>query len=84
MIVWSPGITLENAEKLIIKRAISFYGSEEKAAYALQISMKEIQKRTKKYKEEGERLEEIAREEKRKNDDFVRRSRGLNGKAIAT
>lgn len=75
--MWNPGMSLEDAEKFIINKAISFYGSEEKAAISLKISFKDIKKKLSKYQDELDKFKIKMQEEEKKQEDFILRSRGI-------
>ena len=53
MIIWQPGMTLADMEKQIILKALQFYhGNKTKAAQSLDISVRTIDNKLKKYDDE--------------------------------
>lgn len=77
MTVWNPGMKLRDIEKLIIEKAVSFFGSEDKAAQSLGITLKEIEKKIKRYTEEKEELKRKQEVIKEREEDFLIKSRGI-------
>lgn len=77
MTIWNPGMKLRDIEKSIIEKAVSFFRTREKAAQSLGITLKDIEKKLKRYEEEKEELELKKYEIREKEEEFVRKSRGI-------
>lgn len=77
MITWSPGVSLEQIEKQVILKAFQHYrGNKTQTAIGLGISIRTLDNKLEIYSK-GEKSEElIAIEQQRRDDEFVRRSRG--------
>lgn len=55
MIIWQPGMSLEQLEKEVITTAVRFYGDDKtKTALALGISVKTIYNKLEQYEREGQ------------------------------
>lgn len=53
MIAWTPGLTLEEVEKQVILKALSFYkGNKTQTAQSLEISVRTLYEKLAKYKED--------------------------------
>lgn len=76
MVLWSPGISLDELERMVIEKSISFFGSKEKAALSLRISVKDILKKTSKWEEEDKILKEKRDLEKEKQANYLLHARG--------
>lgn len=77
MIVWSPGMSIEDMENNAIKEAISYYKDNEKAADSLKITLDELNKKIAKYAKEHEKNEEKRMKELQTEREFDRRARGI-------
>lgn len=76
-IMWSPGVTLEQIEKQIIKSAIRHFKNRATTAEALGISLRTIDYRLEAYAKEEEEQRLLGEELDRKRQDFINRSRGI-------
>lgn len=78
IIQWSPGITLEEVERLIIIKAYEFYGRNKTAtANALNISVRTLDTKLEKYDEDERTRVETERAERVKDANFLERQRGF-------
>lgn len=74
---WSPGITLEEIERLVILKAYRFYNNNKTTtANALGIAIRTLDARLGKYEADAKEQELKDAEDRRKREDFLARSRG--------
>lgn len=77
-IIWTPGVTLDEIEKQVIKKAlIHFRGNKTATSIALGISVSTIGNKLEQYAIEEKRLEQEYEERKQRDRDFLARSRGI-------
>lgn len=77
MIVWSPGVTLEDVEKQAILKALDhFRWNKTATASALGISVRTLDARIEKYDEEKKAEAAHQVELRRQRDDYLARARG--------
>lgn len=77
MIMWSPGVSLEEIEKQVILKAFRFYrGNKTSTASALGIAIRTLDNKLEKYEQDG--LEQKQRDDElnARNADFLHRQRG--------
>lgn len=75
---WSPGVTLDMIEKQVIKKAFSFFRNNKTAtAISLGISIRTLDNKLEIYKKEDEILEEETTALRKREQDFLRRARGI-------
>lgn len=78
IIAWSPGVTLDSIERQVIFKAFAFYRENKTAtAGALGISIRTLDNKFEKYREEDKGNEQSERDRKFRADDFLSRSRGI-------
>ena len=84
IIIWSPGVTLENIEEQVIKAALVFYrGSAIMTANALGVSEKTIRTKMEKYVTDDERARMRNEQAKLDGRSWLARARGqAEGNAI--
>jgi len=77
MIIWSPGVSLEDMEEKIIEKAYEHYGhSPEKTASSLKISMEKLNEKIKKFAEKQKEINHMLELEKKKYEKYLERARG--------
>jgi hypothetical protein len=76
MVLWTPGMSLEEVEHSTILAAIAFYKDEERAAVSLKITAKEMSKITKKIADNQKKVDEIKEIERKKYEEFMFLARG--------
>lgn len=76
MQIFYPGLTLESAEKIIIKEAFQFYRGEKKqTASSLGMSIKTLDTKLEKYEAEQADEDRRREEERFKRQEFIQRQR---------
>lgn len=76
IIVWSPGVTLDDIEKQVINKAYQFYQRNKAAtARALGISVKTLDNKFERYADEDAAAEKARLDEYERREEFLRRSR---------
>lgn len=76
-IMWTPGMSLEVMEKLIIKRAFEFYrNNKTQTANSLGISIRTLDAKLEKYQKEADELEKSAAEARERVASFHKRQLG--------
>lgn len=79
MIVWSPGISLEEMERRIIEQAFDFYNrNAQTAANSLRIDVNEFNKKKRKYEEDDMQIEINRKAQQIIENNFKLKSRGVN------
>lgn len=79
MIIWSPGMSLEDIEEKIIEKAYEHYSkNEEKTANALKISLEKLQEKIKKFADKQGEMNHTLEMEKQKYEEYLRRARGIH------
>lgn len=84
LIIWSPGVTLDNVEEQVIRHAFKFFQRNKTAtANALGISIRTLDSRLERY-DESDRISEQRRiEDQKRSADWLKRARGqAEGNAI--
>lgn len=77
MIIWSPGVSLEDMEEKIIEKAYEHYGKNaQKTASSLKISIDILNEKIKKFSEKQKEINEMLELEKKKYEDYLIRARG--------
>ncbi len=77
LIIWSPGMTLDHVERLVILKAYSFYKQNKTAtSTALGVSIRTLDERLKKYGHDDTTLEARAKAQSDRDRAFDLRSRG--------
>jgi hypothetical protein len=76
MIMWSPGMTLEQIEKKIILRALEFYKKKTVTAEALGIAVRTLEYKLEKYEKDAEAEKAKAIVDEQAQKDRVDRFRG--------
>lgn len=77
MIAWSPGVSLEDMEEKIIRKAYSFYNKNvEATSKCLKIGIAELEEKIKLFAIKEQEVKETVEKEKKKYAEFLRRSRG--------
>jgi len=85
MIIWSPGVSLEDMEEKIIEKAYDHYGKNaEKTASSLKIPMDILNEKIKKFSEKQREINKMLDLEKKKYEDYLRRARGQTQKEELT
>lgn len=84
MITWFPGMTIDQIEEAIIKKAIPHYGDKTTAANALGIARRTLDYKLEKYAEEEKVRQALAEQQQRKDEEFLRRCRGLPPLEVVT
>jgi hypothetical protein len=80
MILWSPGVSLEAVEKMVILKAFNhFRGNKTTTANALGISIRTLDHKLEKYALDKETEEKSDAERKRIREEFLARARGKVG-----
>lgn len=78
MIIWSPGITIDEMEKQIINKAYDFYNKNAKVtAESLNISVEYFHNKLAQYAKEALLLEENNKKKQKEFEDFNLRARGF-------
>lgn len=76
-ISWSPGVTLDSIEQQVIEKALDFFKKNKTAtAQALGISIRTLDNKLEKYRDDRRKYELSEEERKRNRDDFLARCRG--------
>lgn len=84
MIIWSPGMSLEDMQEKVIRSALHYFNYDiETTARNLKISLEVFNKKILKYEEKEKKLKELKEEEKRKNEEFDLKSRGIKTEIIS-
>lgn len=79
-IIYTPGITLEMAEKLLIQGAMKFHqGRKTAVASALGCAIRTLDTKLEKYAEEDVELERRQEQQRIRDKEFLDRSRGITG-----
>lgn len=79
MIVWSPGISLEEIERRIIEKAFEFYNrNAQTTANSLKIDVNELNKKKRKYEEDDKQIEISRYAQQVLENNFKLRARGVN------
>ncbi len=79
MIIWTPGMSLEDVEEKVIEKAYNFYNKDsESTSKSLKISLHIFEKKLIKFAEKQKKMNELIKSEKDKEKDFNLRSRGIN------
>lgn len=77
-VFWTPGVSLEAMEEQIIKAAFKYYRQNKSATSAsLGISVRTLENKLAKYQEQLEFAEQKKVEAKSRQEEFMRRQRGL-------
>lgn len=83
-IFWSPGVTLDAIEKLVICKAYQFYKQNKTAtAKALGISIKTLDNKFERYEKEDAEAKEAMQNEYERREQFLHRARFGNGAGIS-
>lgn len=83
MILWQPGVTLANMEKMIIRESLRLnHGSKPAVASSLGISLRTVDNKLKEYDEEDRVLQQKLSEERQAIQVQFDKARGKNGVAI--
>lgn len=84
-ILWSPGMSLEAVEKLVILSAFRHYrGNKSTTATALGIAIRTLDSKLESYAEEGRKLADETALQKQKDEDYLRRARGIPNAGVNT
>ena len=84
MIVWSPGVTLENIEKQVIVKAYDYFKKNKTStSIALGISIRTLDSKLEKYKDDDRIAAEKLADTNKRNADYLRRARGIVGQSIS-
>lgn len=76
-IFWSPGVTLDQIEKLVIKKAlIHFRNNKAATASSLGVAVRTIDNKLERYEMEEREERNKEAERKRKDQEFLTRARG--------
>lgn len=76
-IYWSPGVTLETIEKMVILKALAFYRNHKATtAAALGIAVRTLDTKLDKYEYEDEKERKKLDDERKRKDEFALRQRG--------
>lgn len=82
-IFWSPGVTLDTIEKLVICKAYQFYKQNKTAtARALGISIKTLDNKFERYEKEDAMAEEAMHDDQRRREELLNRARFGNGQGF--
>lgn len=77
-IIWSPGVTLANIEEQVVKKALAhFHFNKTVTANALGICVRTLHSKLEQYDIEDKKRAKAQEDFKRRNEDFLARSRGL-------
>lgn len=76
-LIWTPGMTLDQAERLIIKKALLHYGSRTATADALRIAHKTLYNKLDRYDEEDKHHEALMAQRRQENEYYTARARGF-------
>lgn len=77
-IMWSPGMTLDAVEKLVILKAFRFYrGVKTTTAQSLGISIRTLDAKLEKYQSDENELERVDEQRRTDRDKFLARQRGV-------
>lgn len=77
MIIWSPGMSLEDIEEQIIEKAYNHYSKNlEKTASSLKISLEKLQEKIKNFSKKQEEMDYTLEIEKKKYEIYLKRARG--------
>ena len=83
-IFWSPGVTLDAIEKLVICKAYQFYKQNKTAtARALGISIKTLDNKFERYEKEDAEANEAMKNESERREQFLHRARFGHGAGIS-
>lgn len=83
-IFWSPGVTLDAIEKLVICKAYQFYKQNKTAtAKALGISIKTLDNKFERYEKEDAEAHEAMQYENERREQFLHRARFGHGAGIS-
>lgn len=77
-IFWSPGMTIAEIEKQIIRKALNHYPTKASTAQALGICLRTLDYRCEAYAKEDEEQRLIEEQRLVKRQEFIDRSRGLH------
>lgn len=79
-IIWSPGMTLETVEELVIRMALMFYhGNKTMTAAALNVSLRTIDNKLEKYDHDDKQRKDRDHADKLARVEYLKRARGLVG-----
>lgn len=77
-VIWSPGVTLEQIEEMVILKAYSHYHQNKVlTASALGISERTLHTKIKLYEDKQAAFKEAEAERKRRNEEFLKKARGI-------
>lgn len=77
MIIWTPGVSLEENEREIILAAMKHHnGNKSAVARSLNITVKTVDNKLEKYAKDDAEIAEAAIRERHKSDEFLQRQRG--------
>lgn len=80
MIMWQPGVTLAQLEKLVINECLKLnHGNKTQTASALGISIRTIDNKLKEYEEAETKFQTILLKEREENIAQMNRARGIGG-----
>lgn len=78
MIIWSPGMSLEEVEEKVIQKAYDFFiKNAETAANSLKISLDDFNEKMDKFKLKEQEIKKLIDKEKEKEREYLERSRGI-------
>ena len=76
-VIWTPGMSLENLEKQVVKKAFAFYGKNKTAtSNSLGIAIRTLDAKLEQYEKEDAKEQELKDELKTKEREYVKRARG--------
>lgn len=76
-IIWSPGVKLEDIEKMVILKAFAFYRNHKAAtANALGIAIRTLDNKLARYEQEAQQFEDQQAAQAQTRLDFLARARG--------
>lgn len=78
LVIWSPGISLEQIEKQVILKALSFYHKDKVAvSNSLKISISALENKLAQYEKDAAQEAQVLSEVRSREADFQLRSRGM-------
>lgn len=84
-VLWTPGMTLDEVERLVIEAAFRYYrGNKTATAAALGISVRTLDNKFEKYQADDDAREMAAAERQQQHEAFLARARGAIGVPVGT
>lgn len=78
MVMWCPGMTLEDVEEKVVQKAYDFFSKNpETTAKSLNISLDEFNKKMERFKLKEQEIKKFIDKEKEKEREYIERARGI-------